>query len=66
MARITLTQDLDFQTFDFGVKYVGGLFKAIDLAAGGQVKEISNARIGQTYEFYRVRGNLKWDLVADL
>lgn len=48
MVRITLSQNLDFQNFDFGVKYVGNVFKVIDLKNGGKVKEILNAKTGET------------------
>ena len=64
MVRITLSQNLDFQNFDFGVKYVGNVFKVIDLKNGGKVKEILIAKTGETYEFYRSHGKLTWHLIT--
>lgn len=60
MVTLTLSNDMNYQDYELAVANIGGCFKVTDLANGGTIKEISGARTGETYEFFRKFGKLHY------
>lgn len=60
MVKLTLERGMNYQDYDIAVHDIGGIFKVSDLANGGAIKEMANAKPGETYEFFRKYGKLHY------